>query len=502
MTLTALMITIGMMATYHYRADRWGVFARDYQWFHEHILVNKLYLKTNFLIETQHEYTCYVFGSSRVAALDSRLIGERCYNFTHSGGVLSDHLRAVKQLLSAGLPVNKVYIAFDDLSYNVDPDTSYQQHMRRPYPDNYLELSGFLSLFLLKPVDFTDLSLVSGKNPKLEIPRFIRNPDLDTDRIRQKYQKFYDNPKNTNIRFRRLRGLPEGTSYYGEAAVSALMELKILSEQHDFDLRGFFLPLHYKTYLTRNYPWYLEFKSSIAKVMPFQDFTGLNRFTTDNRYWRETSHFSATVGDQLISILLGESSASNEGFGRQVDANNINALEREQLDVDMEYMPLLAKREGMMPIPQRLMNRWDEREMLELVSMRPRPGRRQMMIHENAEVTIRRAAGEENSPRSGTAFAALQRGDYFVIEYELESQRRRMLSVQLSHDEAMYGGKYGEFNAQIKPGKNRGALLAYASVDSPSIRVRLGGGDADIEWQALKTYKINYQDLTELIQGG
>ena len=491
-TLAALMVTIAMMAAFHYRADRWGVFAQDFQWFHEHILLNKLYLKTKFLIDDQHEYTCYVFGSSRVAALDARHIGENCYNFTHSGGVLSDHLRAVKQLLAAGLPVSKVYIAFDDLSYNVDPDTSNQQHMRRPYPDNYLEMAGFLSLFLLKPIDFTDLSLVSGRNPKLEIPRFIRNPDLDTDRIRQKYQKFYDNSKNTDIRFRRLRGLPEGTSYFGETAVSALMELKTLSEQHEFALRGFFLPLHYKTYLSRNYPWYLKFKSSIAKVMPFQDFTGLNRFTTDNRYWRETSHFSATVGDQLISILLSEPSVLNEGFGRQVDMNNIESLEREQLDMDIEFMPMLAKREGMMPIPQRLKNRWEERKMLKLVSMRPRSGKGQMALHKNAKITIRRAVGQENPPRSGAASTALQAGDYFVIEYELESRRRRMLSVRLSHDQDLYEGKYGEFNAQIKPGKNTGTLLAYASVDSPSIRVRLGGGDADIKWQALKTYNIDY----------
>ncbi len=487
-----LLLTVAATAAYHYRADRWGVFANDYQWFHEHILINKLYLKTSFLTRTTHGYDCYVFGSSRVAALDVRLLDDSCYNFTHSGGVLTDHLRAVEQLLDAGMPVSKVYIALDDLSYNVDPGVANLQHMRHPYPRSLGEYVDALSLFLLKPVDVTDLALVTGKTPKLEVPRFIRDPNLDTDRIREKYQTFYDNPVQMDVRFRRLRGLPEGDEYHGAAAVGALLALKSLADQHGFELSGFFLPLHYKTYLTRNYPWYLDFKTEIAELISFRDFTGLNRFTTDNRYWRETSHFSAAVGDQLLGMVLNASAAPREGYGRWVTRGAVEQLESEQLRLDASYLPSLARREGLMWVPLRFVDYWTTNGDLETVKLARLEGRGRIPINEDTRISIERKVGGERPSRSGGVVANLQEGDYFIIHYELVSDRRRMLSFRLTQDPGDYGGKVREFNARIEPGLNQGSLLAYASVPRPKLRVSVGGGNAVIDWSALKAYKLDY----------
>ena len=47
LTCSALVFLLvgSLVAGYHYRADRWGVFAWDYQSFHKRILINKLFLK-------------------------------------------------------------------------------------------------------------------------------------------------------------------------------------------------------------------------------------------------------------------------------------------------------------------------------------------------------------------------------------------------------------------------------------------------------------------------
>ena len=485
------LITVSLMfALYHYKADRWGVFADDFQSFHQRIIVNKLYLKTRFLLSTDHDYNCFVFGSSRVAAIDVKQLGPRCYNFTHSGGLVVDHLEAVKTLLEAGTGIEQVYVALDDLSYNEDPEVARLQHMRRGYPATLLERLDFSSMFLLKPIDVTDLSLVTGQNPKVSTPRFIVNPDLDTERIRGRYQKFFDDPHRTDRRFRRLAGMGEGAEYYGGPTMTALRELRELAQKNDFSVTAFFLPLHYKTYVTRDYGSLLRFKIDASAILPFRDFSGLNSYTTDNRYWRETSHFSAVVGDRIVeTVSSGE--MVEPGMGRVVTSENIGQLERRQLGRDLGFLPLLMRREGLMPLPPRYLERWRELSLIVPAKLQQRANSAvsgDLDIAGGGSIRIQR--GDDGALRQASAVLSVRKGEYFTLEYAFESRHPGQFRLQVRQDDTQYEGSFREFKLRANPGQNKGLFAGYASVDRPIIKLMLGGGDIEVDWQPLVGNKI------------
>jgi hypothetical protein len=491
LTCSALVFLLvgALVAYYHYRADRWGVFAWDYQTFHKRILINKLFLKTRYLLNEEHEFNCYAFGSSRLAALDARHFGDRCYNFTHSAGLVADHLRAVKTLLDAGLPVEKVYIALDDLSYNEDPSLASDQHMRRAYPVDLGEYLGFGSLFLMRPVDLTDVGLVTGRNPKEEIPRFIVDPNLDTERIRLFYKKFFDDPRGTDARFRRLKGLAEGDSYHGAVTMDALREFRALADRHGFELEVFSMPLHYKTYLARDYRWFTRFKREVASILPFRDFSGLNAYTTDNRYWRETSHFSAVVGDVVAGAVADRTVAADGRMGRKISADNIDEEEQRQLQIDATYLPRLIRREGLMPLPPRFAEFWREQNRLESVRISRHGAPSYMDLSGGGKVHLTRAnTGRE---RLGEVRLALQRGDFFILRFRIESMQRKQFQLQMVHDQSDYEGRFREHRLHLDQGHNTGLFAGYASVDRPLIRLVLGGGEAQVAWEALQVEKIS-----------
>lgn len=489
--LVVFMFVSSVIAFYHFKADRWGVFASDFESFHQRIDINKLYLKTRFLVKSEHDYTCFVIGSSRVAAINAKLFGERCYNFTHSGGLVVDHLRAIETILDSGSEVSEVYLALDDLSYNEDPQLGNVQHMRRAYPVSLFEQLDFLRLFLLKPLDVIDLSLVTGRNPKVRTPRFILDPDLDTGRIRSRYQKFFDEPRKTDIRFRRLAGTGEGSEYFGSASMNALRSLKKLSSEHNFSLQAFFMPLHYKTYLTRDYGAWQRFKNDVVQILPFRDFSGLNKYTTDNRYWRETSHFSAVVGDRIaLGVMSGR--VGEAGLGRLATSETIRDLERDQLNTDLEIMPLLLRREGLMHMPPRYRNRWRSLSVLtpeKVLQSDVSANKGALSIAASDSISIRR--GDDGTLRRSGAVLSVRKGDYFTLEYEFTSRHPGQFRLQLEQDESQYEGRFREFRLRVKPGLNRGLFAGYASVDHPEIKLMLGGGDIDIKWRPLVVEKIH-----------
>ena len=485
------LITVGLIfALYHYKADRWGVFADDFQSFHQRIEINKLYLKTRFLLTSEHNYTCFVFGSSRVAAINVKRLGDRCYNFTHSGGLVVDHVGALRSLLRAGLKVTEVYIALDDLSYNEDPDVARLQHMRRAYPVNFREYFDFLNMFLLRPLDIKDLSLVTGHNPKIHTPRFIVDPDLDTERIRTVYQKFFDDPEQTDIRFRRLSPPIEGDEYFGDSNIQALRKMQQLSEDHKFTLKAFFLPLHYKTYLATDYDALFRFKRDATTILSFHDFSGLNAYTTDNRYWRETSHFSAVVGDQVVEGVKSGKEVK-PGMGRLMTRSSVRRLERQQLDLDLDFLPLLIRREGLMSLPPRYLERWGELSVIAPATVQQRassPGNGELDIAGGGSIRIQR--GDDSALRQTSAVLNVRKGQYFTLEYAFISRYPGQFRLQIAQDGSVYEGRFKEFKLRAKPGQNRGLFAGYASVDRPVIKLMLGGGDIEVDWEPLVGNKI------------
>ena len=89
----------------------------------------------------------------------------------------------------------------------------------------------------------------------------------------------------------------------------------------------FINPIHKTSYLANNITNFNKFKKELSQFTDYYDFSGLNKITTDNLMYYETSHYRVKVGDMIINEIFN-SKHKNYGcnsFGAYVTAYNIDA---------------------------------------------------------------------------------------------------------------------------------------------------------------------------------
>lgn len=97
------------------------------QLFGENYAFNERIAKTNRYLANPLDYDCIIFGSSRTTLLDeSRVRNRRCFNFSFSGGLLSEFMHLAKFIDKYGDRPELVIVAIDSFSFwrNEDPSSS------------------------------------------------------------------------------------------------------------------------------------------------------------------------------------------------------------------------------------------------------------------------------------------------------------------------------------------------------------------------------------------
>lgn len=485
--LVAVLVVLGT-AVFNYKANRWGIYADDYQTFHGRIRPNRHWMKTDYLISEKHDYDCILFGSSRVGSIDARKLSGNCYNFTHSGGLPSNHLTAFKTFLKNGLPLTRVYLGLDDISYQWNPADGESQHLRRGYPSSIADWLDAQFFYLLQPIESRNLGLVLGGVPRFKLPHHVVDPVLDWRRIDEESRVFYTQPEQQDATFKMLRSTLGGGVYYGESAAVAVEEFIALAKTKGIEVVVFFNPLHYKTYLTRDYRSYLDFKRRISRITDFYDFTGLNHYTTDNRYWKETSHYTSIVGNRLAQVLVTSQSRA-AGFGRLVTAENLAALERKQLQTDVGYLDGLIEKEVLLGMPERFVEVWRERGRLSAEKLRQPRGELNDMLLNGGKIELSR--GNPRSDYRPGVWTRLRKGNLFLLEYSMSSAQRDRIDVNVRQDNTLVGGDWRSYRVYGEVGQNAGYVAGYATRDNPPIRIHLGEGTIQQVWQPLSLYRIS-----------
>jgi hypothetical protein len=491
-TLVAVAV-VTATALYNYRANRWGIYAEDYQTFHGLIRPNRHWMKTDFFIREDHGYDCILFGSSRVAAIDTRKLEGNCYNFTHSGGLPVNHLSALKLFLESEIPLKRVYLGLDDISYQWDPGESSDQYMRRGYPRDLVEWFEAQVFYLLTPMNLRDLGLVTGEAALYPMPWHVRDPIRDWQRIHSESLEFYDDPIGQDARFRHLRGTMEAGAFHGAEAAESVREFIALAEAHGIEVIMFFNPMHYKTYLTRDYELYSQFKRLVAEVAGFYDFTGFNRFSVDNRYWKETSHYTTIVGDHILAVIQGASDAE-PGFGRFTTAKNFDALEAAQLKTDIEYLPEIVRKEGLIGIPPRFSQLWAERGYLKPAGMRQPSGEANRALLDGGHIKLKR--GDSQTEFRPGIWTDLPIDTLFLLNFSAQVHSRPSFTFSVRQSREKDGEDWRYFRYVGRRGENSGHIAGYVTYDKPPIRLQLGPGLVDQAWKPVELFEV-HPGLTE-----
>jgi len=246
--------------------------------------------------------------------------------------------------------------------------------------------------------------------------------------------------------------------------------------------------------MARKYRRYLNFKARVAEFVDYYDFTGLNLYTSSNKYWKETSHYSSIVGDSIARRLIDSSEHSN-GFGRLVAADSLDELERTQIKYDMNWLPQIIETEGLMHIPARFVAKWRRYGQLLPSPIKSPPGEQNGFLIEGGQFTAERH--DPDSKYRPGVWTHLNKDEHFIIQYELTSADSGRLLFKIRQDDNAYGLDWISYLVKIRAGENRGYLAGFATRDNPPLRIQYDRRALRHMWEGLGIYRVKLQNKAE-----
>lgn len=308
------LILLSLMS-YNYFTDIYGIFRSDFSQ-PRPTEPNQHFIKVKYLIENPNKYNAYCFGSSRVGNLDFKKVKNinNYYNMTYSQGLPKEWLDDIKILLKNNVNISQILLGIDDFSFRSDPKSHEFQYLLIPYKENNFKT--YFSLLLKKPSK-PDFLQTKDKSNFFDIYDSGRplHPYID-EQIEKNIEKHIKDKK-----------FNKPSKSYGnriDKTIQELSEIKEIADANNIELIVFINPIHQTTYLSNDLDEFNNFKSQLAKITNYYDFSGLNYITTNNYYYYETSHYRPIAGDIMLTRIFNTLPNTETDFGIYVTTQNID----------------------------------------------------------------------------------------------------------------------------------------------------------------------------------
>jgi len=291
---------------------------------------NKNYIKMNYILNNPEKYDSLLFGSSRVGAIHTdKISGEHCYNMTYSEGLPNENLDNIKTLIANEVPIKKIYIGVDNLSYTLDPLSHQSEPLRVSYEYSLEHPIDFWLLYFDPAAALKSLETTAAYTPEENFSEKLYSYGWWCD-----YGE--ESKLTTENAFASI-----GHFNYWEETLAIIAEMNALCEEHDIELVVFTNPLYAVTYdesLNHNY---LDFIRGLASITGFYNFSGINDITLNTDNFTDNSHYNAEVGDLMLEYMCNgktDGSLYEQGFGVYVTLDNLDdvlaLLSRTSADVN------------------------------------------------------------------------------------------------------------------------------------------------------------------------
>jgi len=303
------LLLFSILPMLNYSIDKHRVFHHDYNNTYTDVSINTPYLRVSYLLNNKDKYDTIVFGSSRNAALDMGKISTRAYSLAYRFGVTGSHLKNLKTLLENGVSIKNVWIGINDYIIWKNPDDHEIDHGRKTYKSTFLGKLDFYSFYLFNKPDYKDWNILTGKDHLTPSNRVLQkniSSIIKDIRLREKEKKTKSAAwiKKMTIRGAMTLGYQDGKSKYRiDEAVDELKQIKTLCDAHNVKLKIFMFPTFYKTYLQYNQYKIENFKRKLATSIDFYDFYDLSDIALNELNWRDSSHFTVSIGDFIIESI-------------------------------------------------------------------------------------------------------------------------------------------------------------------------------------------------------
>lgn len=291
---------------------------------------NSNYIKTRYVVENPDKYNAFVVGSSRVANMpESNLpkkIGEiplKWYNLETAMASVKDGEEAIKTLLENGVDVRYIVLGIDEVSMWRTYEQSCSELMSMPYQKYEENPVKFLYQYLkVKPkveqlVKVLNQSEYDMENTMLFYEYGVQIPNLDTSMPKECGQ-----PLNNSL------GCEEYiSSDISKECIVAITDIIEMCRENNIELVVYTSPIQGSTYKEATEKGYFDFLVDVSKVTNFYNFSGLNKYTTDQAYYFDNSHFRPCVGLEMEKVMFSSNMTSDvSSFGAYITTENAGEL--------------------------------------------------------------------------------------------------------------------------------------------------------------------------------
>ncbi len=294
---------------------------------------NKNYVKTRYVISNPKRFNAFVFGSSRVANIPPTCLPKELnginlnwYNMTMSCGVPSEHYLTLQTFLKNAVDIQMVLVGFDNMSMYESLDAHKTQLLRMQYQMYEEKKSKFFIPYLQMKTDGSIREEIESYDPDLHVS------DKDF------FYTYGTSPSVTSFDFTETPVLERyEIAHFGYQLRDSYKDIENivgLCREYGIRLVLFTSPMYKILYRNGVEDGYFDFLKKVARHCEFYNFSTLNNFTQNPKYFYEWSHYRPVLGLLVEKILFGTEEERKEArrqsgdglWGIKVNASNIDMV--------------------------------------------------------------------------------------------------------------------------------------------------------------------------------
>ncbi len=297
------------------------------------IAMNNNFIKTKYVVNNPRKFNAFVFGSSRVGAINCEMLPKKYndnelywFNMTHHVGIPLEHFLSLKTFLENNVDVEAVLLGFDEIAMYSSIEDHKKILVRIPYQTYEENRLKFYIGYLRETVPCYIMKKVFAYQPSehlREVNAFYNygeyvpftlslgtNPNLDEYKPSVKIE------------------------YTQKNSYTDIEKIFDLCKRHSIKLIAFTNPVYETTYRQAVDAGYFEFLRKVAQKCEFYNFSSLNNYSTDPKYYFEWSHYRPALGFVVQEFIFGteeyrekvRDAAGDPFFGMKVNSENINEV--------------------------------------------------------------------------------------------------------------------------------------------------------------------------------
>ena len=312
---------------------------------------NKNYTKMVYIKKNPEKFDSFIFGSSLAGMVNPENIPDaKCYNMTHSGGVVPEFEANLRTMLKAGIVPKKIFVGLETGCYTDLPQNRNGDRMRVSYEYSQTNPLDFWGLYIDPAVNIDALRTVISTNiiSDLEKEAFTRDYYANGGYPYYGFTWEFDREKaesdlrNSKERFQaavRSNSLSAEHYAYMDEALSSMKNIVDLCEENEIELTVFVCPVYFETFeKASRETGFIEFLKELAEITPYYSFCGFNDYTEDPAsYHEDRSHFLVELGDVMIDSMckgINDEHLLSQGFGVHVTEENVEEFVKTITEID------------------------------------------------------------------------------------------------------------------------------------------------------------------------